>query len=153
MLLQADNTASVQGAAENAVYSIVKDSVFGALLIVAVVLLIWLVRRVLAIQDLRVQDQKDMSARLENSQEKQGALIEKMTEAFSAFKNTVEKLNQTQEMSRGATNDLVVAVRSLQSTVDSVLRDAVRNPYRRSHSPSSVPAVKPSSSPPRPRRE
>lgn len=152
MLLQADSTASVQDAAGSAVYSIVKDSVFGALLIVAVVLLIWLVRRVLAIQDLRVQDQKDMSARLEKSQEKQGALIEKMTEAFGAFKNTVEKLNQTQEMSRGATNDLVAAVRSLQSTVDSVLRDAVRSPYRRSQSPTGTPVPRPGSSSP-PRRE
>lgn len=148
-MLLADGGKTVEGVAELAVYSIVKDSVFGALLIVSVVLLIWLVRRVLAIQDLRVQDQKDMSERLEKSQEKTSALIEKMTEAFSTFKSAVDKLNQTQELSRDATSELTSTVRSLQGTVDSVVRDAVRGPYRSSRSSSSIPATRPESIPPR----
>jgi high-affinity Fe2+/Pb2+ permease len=141
--------APVSKAAEIAIYSIVKDSVFGALLIVTVILLVWLVRRVLSIQDLRVQDQKDMSDRLEKSQEKTSALIEKMTEAFTTFQSAVDKLNQTQELSREATADLASTVRSLKDTVDSVVRDAVRGPYRSSRSRSSLPAARPGSNPPK----
>lgn len=145
----ADGGKTVESVAGIAAYSIVRDSVFGALLIVAVVLLIWLVRRVLAIQDLRVQDQKDMSARLEKSQEKTGEIIVKMTEAFSTFKSAVDKFNQTQELNWEATSDLTSTVRSLQGTVDSVVRDAVRGPYRSSsRSGTSTPAVRPGSDPP-----
>lgn len=139
--------------ATTTVTAIVRESVLGALLVVAVVLLVWLVRRVLAIQDLRVSDQKQMSDRLEKAQEKTTQLINTMTEAFSTFKVTLEKINQTQELSREAATELSSSVKSLQNTVDSVIREAVRGTARAGSY--SVTRREPTSStpPPRPRKE
>lgn len=139
MHLIAAVSAATQGV-EDATSRIVKDSVFGALLVVAVILLVWLVRRVLAIQDLRVEDQKAMSTRLERSQEKQALLIEKMTEAFTGVKATLETLNRTQQESSRVTSDLSNNVKGLQNTVDSVIREAVRSKTSRS---GGYPAVRP----------
>ena len=121
-----EKVTSVQDAAGYAAAAIVKDSVFGALLLGAVMLLVWLVRRVLAVQDARVADQKQMSERLEKAQDRQGQLIEKMTEAFSAFKGSVDSLIQAQESGRNAITELNTSVQQLRTTMDSVIRDAVR---------------------------
>lgn len=118
-------------AANSAVAVIIKEGVMGALLVVSVALLVFLVRRVLAVQDMRVEDQKKMSDRLERSQERQSALIEKMTQAFTSFESAVDKMNQTQQLSSASVTALLAEVGKLQSTVDSVVRDAVRKPTSR----------------------
>lgn len=119
-------STSVQDVASTAAYNVVRDSVFGALLLVAVVLCVWLVKRVLEVQDLRVADQKHMSERLEKAQDRQGTLIEKTTEAFSSFRGSIDQLNRTQETHRDADYELASVIQRLQGTVDSVIRDAVR---------------------------
>lgn len=129
----------VEEVASNAVGFIIKESVMGALLVVAVALLVWLVKRVLAIQDLRVEDQKKMSERLEKASDKQAALITTMTETFTAFKVTLEKLNNTWELNEKATSSLSSSVDKLQNTVDSVVRDAVRGQTRRGYSGRTTP--------------
>ena len=146
LAVASEKVVSMQDAAGIAAYAIVKDSVFGALLVAAVALLVWLIRRVLAIQDLRVDDQKQMSERLEKAQERQGQIIEKMTEAFSAFKSSIDRSKESQDSDREAVDKLSTSVTSMRSTLDSVLRDAVRG---RSHSGGySVTGVEP----PRPRK-
>ena len=126
MLLAAAPAATIEGAAGTAIYSIIKDSVFGALLVAAVVLLVWLIRRTLAVQDARVDDQKQMAERLEKAQQRQGEIIEKMTEAFGSFKSSVDGFKEAQRAGNDAIHSVGSKVQGLTTIVDGVIRDAVR---------------------------
>lgn len=113
-------------AAGSAAAVLIKESVMGALLVVAVVLLVLLVRRVLAVQDLRVADQKQMSERLEKAQEKQSQLITSMTDALGGMRSTIGSLDKAQNASRDTTAELSSSINAMRATIDSVLREAVR---------------------------
>jgi cell division protein FtsB len=63
---------------ETAAYVIVRDSVFGALLVLALVAIYSLVRVLLAVQDKRVADLERVNERVEAREDKLEKLSEKM---------------------------------------------------------------------------
>ena len=118
---------TVADAAGSAVSTVYKDSILGALLIICIALLVWLIRRVLSVQDQRVDDQKQMSERLEKSQDRQTALLEKTGEAFLRHEASMQRQIDVLTRSTEEVAGLSSSVRSMQGTVDSVVRDAVRS--------------------------
>lgn len=112
--------------ASTAVYSIVKDSVFGALLIVAVIGIIWLIKRLLDVQDKRVADQVRANELMERTREKTAHLMEQMTKASSEVNSTLERLTDVQSDNVKALGELRAALQTLQMTMDSIIREAVR---------------------------
>jgi uncharacterized protein HemX len=116
--------------ATTAAYSIVRDSVFGALLVVAVLGIAWLIRRLLSVQDQRVADQVRANELMERTREKTTALMSQMTSASSAVNVALEKLTDVQGDNGRAITELRSAVQALQSTMDSIIREAVREAAR-----------------------
>ena len=137
MLLASLQPKVANEAAGDALAVIIKDSVLGALLVIAVGLCVWAVLRLNSVQNKRVADQKQMNDRMEKSQEKMAGLIEKMTEAFAGHKAALEKLADTERSQTDTMVKLCGEMRGLQGTVDSVIRDAVRRSSPRSYTPSS----------------
>lgn len=121
--------ASTQAAvdvASTAAYSIVKDSVFGALLLIAVVGIIWLIRRLLAVQDLRVADQVRANELMERTRDKTAALMEQVLKASSSVDSALEDMSEAQETQANAIRESRTAIQQVQTTMDSIIRDAVR---------------------------
>lgn len=137
MLLASLQPKAANEAAGDALAVIVKDSVLGALLVVAVGLCVWAVLRLSSVQNKRVADQKQMNERMEKSQEKMASLIEKMTDAFTGHKAALDRLSDTEKSQTETMVHLCSKMEGVQSTIDSVVRDAVRRAPRRSYTPGS----------------
>jgi hypothetical protein len=115
-------TEVAAGSASN----VIKDSVFGALLTVAVVCIIWLLKRLMSVQDQRVEDQVRANEMMEHSREKTSSLIAQVNQASVGVNATLDKLVDAQCDSTRSLGDLRSSIQSLQVTTDSVIRDAVR---------------------------
>lgn len=128
-LVALDPIEKVVDSSSLALATIIKDSVFGALLAVAVGLLIILIRRILQVQDQRVADQKDLNVRIEASQTKYIELLEKMSEAIQNNRLAVERLDDSQDHGLTNIDKLSGEIKALQQMMDSVIRDAVRTSH------------------------
>lgn len=73
--------------------STLAQTVIGALLIIAVLTAIFAIYILVKVQNARVQDQKEMSDKLEASHAK-------MVEAFTGFRSTLTSLEKTEESSQ-----------------------------------------------------
>jgi hypothetical protein len=127
---------------ETAVYIIVRDSVFGALLVVALVALYALMRVLLKVQDKRVADLERINERVEAREERLEKLSEKMTEALTSHTLALESLKQTELEQTRALNANTDAVRRVEGTLDSVIREHARtaaNAARYGRSPTPPP--------------
>jgi len=113
--------AQAADAASKAGLSVVESSLLGAIAVLSLLVAIFSVWRLNVVQNLRVEDQRKMSERMEK-------LTEKLTTTFSEFSNTMTNLNQTEK-------DGQQLLRELKSSVDSVVLEAVRRggsvPYSR----------------------
>lgn len=130
-----DPTKSVAGVAETAMYSIVKDSVFGALLLVAVFGIIWLIRRLLSVQDMRVADQVRANEKMEAIRDKTAKLLEQLTKTSSESSVALERMIDAQSDNVRSLGEMRTTVERQQLTIDSVIRDAVRGRVSRSDAP------------------
>jgi flagellar biosynthesis/type III secretory pathway M-ring protein FliF/YscJ len=119
MLLSAMQLQEASDVAKTATVAIIRESILGALLVFAVVLIVVLIRKLMLVQDLRVSDQKDMSRLLESATQRNSALSEKVSEALSGVKSALEQLNDTERHEQETVNRLC-------TLVDSVLREAVK---------------------------
>jgi hypothetical protein len=107
---------TVAQAAEPA-FSTLAQTALGALLIIAVLAAVTAIYVLIRVQNARVQDQKEMSDKLEASHAK-------MVEAFTGFRSTLTSLEKTEESSQnvmGAMRDqlmnLAAEVRHCQHRV------------------------------------
>jgi flagellar biosynthesis/type III secretory pathway M-ring protein FliF/YscJ len=123
LLAAADPGGSV---VESAAYVIVRDSSFGALLLVAIVAVFMLVKQLIRLHEKRISDLKSLNAHVEAREDKAEKLMEKMTEAFSQFKSALERMNSTEQQQTATMNTLADVVRKADSTIDSVLREHAR---------------------------
>jgi len=123
LLAAADPGGSV---VESAAYVIVRDSSFGALLLVAIVAVFMLVKQLIRLHEKRISDLKSLNAHVEAREDKAEKLMEKMTEAFSQFKSALERVNATEQQQTATMNTLADVVRKADSTIDSVLREHAR---------------------------
>jgi uncharacterized protein HemX len=113
-------------AATGAMNNLVKDGVLGALLVLAVVGIVILVWRLLRAQDLRVEDQNKANDALEKVREKTSTLMEQLMQASHETTRAMERLTDAQEDNVRALDRVCSALTSVQTTLESVLRDAVR---------------------------
>jgi hypothetical protein len=111
---------------ETASYVIVRDSVFGALLFLAVGALIALTRILLTVQDKRIADLQTINRHVEYREEKNGQLIVKMTDALSSHTKALEVLERSYLEHTRVIKDSTDRVLRLEGTVDSVIRDYAR---------------------------
>lgn len=107
--------------------SIIRESVLGALLLLAVVGLYLLMRRLLSVQDQRVADQVRANELMERSREKTAALMEQVTTASIGTNNALDRLTDVQSDQVRAIAELRSSQQSIQTTIDSVIREAVRS--------------------------
>jgi len=133
-----DPTTKAVEVASTAAYSIVRDSVFGALLIVSVIGIIYLIRRLLSVQDLRVADQVRANEMMERLREKTGALMEQVTRASTEANSALERLTDIQSDNNKAIGELRATLQALTMTMDSIIRDAVRSRREPSAPPARV---------------
>jgi hypothetical protein len=119
----ADKTAEIAATAASV---IIKDSILGSLLLVAVVGIVFLIRRLLAVQDLRVVDQVRSNEIMERSREKTVVLMEHVSKASNEVNSALDRFTDVQADTVKAVSELRVALMNLQNTMDSVIRDAVR---------------------------
>lgn len=129
---------------ESAAYIIVRDSSFGALLILAIVAVFMLVRQLIRLHEKRISDLKSINSHVEAREDKAERLMEKMTEAFMQFRSAMDRVDSTEQRQTAAMSALTDVVRKTENTVDSVLREHARAAaasagYRRSQSPSARP--------------
>lgn len=126
MEVPSEAATKVTEAASTAVFSIIKDSVLGALLIIAVLGVIWLLRKVVTVQDQRIADQKAANEAMERQREKVSDLALKMVHASTQLNASIEKLTDSTEDHTKAIAELRSSFQELKNVVDSVIRDAVR---------------------------
>ena len=91
--------------------SVLEKSVIGAVLIVALALMVASIIALIRVQNARVADQKEASERLESSRDK-------MVEAFGKFKGTLEALERSEDTSQKALQALSRDVSSMSGKVD-----------------------------------
>jgi uncharacterized protein Yka (UPF0111/DUF47 family) len=123
---------------ETAAYVIVRDSSFGALLLLAIIAVFLLVKQLMKLHEKRISDLKSVNTHVEAREDKAERLMERMTEAFTSFRSALDQMNSTGQSQTNAVNNLVEVVRKLDSTTDSVLREHARIAaawYRRSPTP------------------
>ncbi len=130
LLAAAEHASTVADVASTAAYSIVRDSVYGALLVAAVGGIVWLIKRLLAAQDQRVADQIRANESMDRTREKTAALMEQMTRALSEVNGALERMSDLQGDSVRAINDVRTALSNIATTLDSIIRDAVRGSRR-----------------------
>jgi septal ring factor EnvC (AmiA/AmiB activator) len=129
----------VEEAATSAVAVIVRESFLGAFAVLCLVLCVaaaWLLVRV---QNQRTQDLKQMSDKMEKSQDQMAQLIGKMTEAFLGHKAALKRLTDTEKVQTETMQNMVSKMEGMRTTIDSVIRDAVRAPRPPRYTPSSRP--------------
>jgi methyl-accepting chemotaxis protein len=131
--------SDVKSVTETAVYVIVRDSAFGALLVVAIAALYLLVQQLLKVQDKRVTDLQKLNERVEAREDSTRRLVEKMTETFQQVKSSLDALKDTGEDQVEALSRNTQAVSKVESTLDSVIREHARTAahaagYRRTSS-------------------
>jgi len=106
--------------------SLIGQGVLGTLVVLVGGACFWLVLQWKKVQNDRIQDRDKMSEKMEN-------LITKMTTAFGEMGKSIDNLTKI-------TNDSHVALSQLTSTMDSVIREAVRG-YRKYSPPGGIPSV------------
>lgn len=111
---------------ESAAYVIVRDSSFGALLLIAIVAVFMLVKQLIKLHEKRIADLKSLNSHVEAREDKAEKLMEKMTDAFGQFKTALERVNSTEQQQTAAMTALTEVVRKADSTIDSVLREHAR---------------------------
>jgi len=111
---------------ETAAYIIVRDSVFGALLLLAIGALVALTRVLLAVQDKRIVDLQTINKHVEQREEKNGQLIVRMTDALGSHTRALEVLERSYVEHTKAIESSTERVSRLEGTVDSVIRDYAR---------------------------
>lgn len=126
--------------------TIIESSLLGAFTILCMAVAGVCIWQLIRVQNNRVTDQQQLNTHMEKAREKMEGLIEKMTEAFAGHKAALEKLNETERLQTETMRGLASKFEGMRTTMDSVIRDAVRNPHKRSYTPGSG-----SSAPPRPR--
>ena len=109
---------------EQATSALVGQGVLGILVILMGWACYWLINQWKKVQNDRVQDRDKMSEKME-------VLITKMTTAFGDMSKSIDNLTKV-------TDDSHVALAQLNTTVDSVLREAVRG-YRKYSPPGGTP--------------
>lgn len=111
---------------ETAAYVIVRDSAFGALLILAIVALYLLIQQLLKIQEKRVTDLQRLNERVEAREDSTRRLVEKMTEAFQQVKSSLDSLDRSSEEVAETLRASTEAVKKCADTLDSVIREHAR---------------------------
>lgn len=134
--------------AASAATSVIEKGILGALLIIAVIGIVFLIRRLLHIQDQRVEDQVRANEVMERARDKTAAIMEHFSKASNDIdmaldrfadvqSDTAKRFADVQSDTVKAVSELRAAVTSLQNMVDSVIRDAVRSRRAASETPTS----------------
>ena len=111
--MQAKEVAETGGKAG---LSIVESSILGALLILSVVLNIWLVKTVIGVQNLRIEDKDKDSKRIEG-------LNAKLITVFGEMKNSLDNLTAAEMSGQGI-------LQSVKQSLDTVILAAVQGTLR-----------------------
>jgi flagellar biosynthesis/type III secretory pathway M-ring protein FliF/YscJ len=106
--------------------SVAESGLLGALVVIFLGIAIFAVVALYRAQNQRVDDQKQLNYQSQKNTEKTAEIIEKFNTAFAGFKTALEKQDANQQESYRLLEALSAAVQATRSTVDSVLRDAVR---------------------------
>lgn len=142
--------AAVSGSVtETAAYAIVRDSVFGALLLLALVALAVLTKILLSVQDKRIADLQSINYHVEQREEKNAALLTSMTTALNVHTKALETLERAYVEHTRVIAANTEGTRRLENTVDSVLRDHARIAAKRSLSPPTMSSPRGLAYPPR----
>jgi biopolymer transport protein ExbB/TolQ len=115
-----------QSVTETAAYVIVRDSAFGALLLLAIAAVVALIRVLLSVQDKRIEDLQAINKHVEQREERSEKLIEKMTSALNANTLALERLERGEDERVRALQANSEATRAMRDTMDSVIRDYAR---------------------------
>jgi biopolymer transport protein ExbB/TolQ len=111
---------------ETVAYIVVRDSVFGALLILALFALYLLTVQLLRIQEKRVTDLQKLNERVEAREDSTRRLVDKMTEAFQQVKSSLDTLSKVGDKQAEATDSNTEVLRKVEGTLDSVIREHAR---------------------------
>lgn len=111
---------------ETVAYIVVRDSVFGALLVLAITALYLLTVQLLRIQEKRVTDLQKLNERVEAREDSTRRLVDKMTEAFQQVKSSLDTLSRVGERQAEATDGNTEVLRKVEGTLDSVIREHAR---------------------------
>ena len=103
-------TGALVGAVQPAL-SLLEKTVIGAVLMVALALMVAAIIALIKVQNARVDDQKEASKRLESTHSK-------MVDAFGAFKGTLESLERSEDTTQKALQELGRDISSLVGKVD-----------------------------------
>jgi len=103
----------VAGAGGQAGLSIIESSIIGALLILSVALNIWLMKTVIGVQNLRIEDKDKDSKRIEG-------LNEKLITVFGEMKNSLDNLTAAEMSGQGI-------LQSVKQSLDTVILAAVQS--------------------------
>lgn len=117
---------------------VVESGLLGAFAVMCLVVSGVCVWQLIRVQNKRVADQKQLNDHMERAREKMEGLIEKMTEAFSGHRAALDRLTEAEKAQTETLRDLASKFEGVRTTMDSVIRDAVRNPYKRSYTPTST---------------
>jgi hypothetical protein len=137
MLLLGEPTRATEDVVASAAGNVIEKGVLGALLIIAVVGIIFLIRRLLAVQDQRVADQVRSNELMERTREKTALLMEHVAKSSNETNTTLDRHADKIEDNTKAAGELRTELAALRSTMDSVMRDAVRSGGHSSESSSS----------------
>jgi hypothetical protein len=110
--------------------SVMESGLLGSLSILCLcvgMLGVWIAYRT---QNARVADQKLMSDRMESLVQKMSVLTQDLNKTFAGMEQAFQSTRESDQAKEHALQELAVTVRTLQVTLDSVVRDAVRAPYR-----------------------
>lgn len=138
MLAFSGPTDDAAGVVVKSGLGIVESGLLGSFAILCLVVSGVCVWQLIRVQNKRVGDQKQLNEHMEKARERMEGLIEKMTEAFSGHRAALDRLNETEKLQTETMRNLASKFEGMQTTMDSVIRDAVRNPYKRSYTPSST---------------
>lgn len=103
--------------------TIIRETALGVVLIVVLVLFVWAVRALKAVQDARVEDKEKAADRIEKANEEYRKLYEEMTKALSSI--VASQGEQSKALDRNTR-----ALEDVRRTMDNVVREAF-GVYRR----------------------
>ena len=138
MLALAQSKEVVEVAAKSGL-TILETSLLGAFAILCLAVAVVAVWQLIRVQNKRVCDQQKLNDHMEKARERMEGLIEKMTAAFAGHKAALEQLSRTEQQQTDSLKQVGEGLTKVQTTLDSVIRDAVRGRPRSSSPPRGTP--------------
>lgn len=124
--------AQAANAVEQSAWKTVQETFLGAIAVLAVGAVVWLLMRLMAVQDRWVKDKDDAAERVEKSNEKDRERSDKHTEAIRELAEAVRDNTRTAEATKVAVEGLRSAVERLFDFLKFALKSSGVTPAVRS---------------------